>query len=55
MRKHIKTVNKAILKKTLKTGGCRQNALLPANLPAKLPALLAIRFANKNNSGRGLI
>lgn len=54
MRKHIKTVNKAILKKTLKTGGCGE---CPASCQSacKLPALLAIRFANKNNSGRGLI
>ena len=54
MRKHIKTVNKAILNKTLKPAAAA-NVLLPANLPAKLPALLAIRFVSKNNSGCGFI
>ena len=47
MRKHIKTVNKAMLNKTLRTGGCAQ---LPANPLAKLPAPLATRFANTANN-----
>ena len=48
MRKHIKTVNKAMLNKTLRTGGC--GARLPANPLAKLPAPLATRFANTANN-----
>ena len=48
MRKHIKTVNKAMLNKTLRTGGCGE---CPASNPlAKLPAPLATRFANTANN-----
>ena len=43
MKKHIKTVNKAMINKTLRTGGCGEC------LHARLPARLAIRFANTNN------
>lgn len=49
MRKHIKTVNKAMLNKTLRTGGCGE---CPASCHplAKLPAPLATRFANTANN-----
>ena len=49
MRKHIQTVNKAMLKKTLCTGGAA-NARLPANPLAKLLAPLATKFANIANN-----
>ena len=39
MKKHITTVNKAMLNKTLRTGGCGECPASCASLHAKLPAL----------------
>lgn len=55
MRKHIKTVNKAILNKTLKTLAAAAECPASCQSACKLPALLAIRFVSKNNSGCGFI
>ena len=51
MRKHIQTVNKAMLKKTLRTGGCGE---CPASCQSawKLLAPLATKFVNIANNSK---
>ena len=59
MRKHIKTVNKAMLNKTLRTGGCGEPGFLPIRLQNFLhrwqPGLRTLQIISELNAAPCLV